>query len=163
MRSTPSLDRIGSRRLGLYVETMPDPKAFQEAVNVARELGKPIVAIKTGRSEVAQKMVVSHTASLAGSDVLVSALFERLGVARVDSLEALMEALKVLHVLGPLNGGRIGAMSTSGGDLTLLADGHGPKPDHAPAVRKGDPTSSCDGTRADGGCQSVRFPDVRLE
>jgi acyl-CoA synthetase (NDP forming) len=117
-------DRVTA--LGLYVENMPDPKAFQEAVNVARELGKPIVAIKTGRSEAAQKMVISHTASLAGSDVLVSALFERLGVARVYSLEALMEALKVLHVLGPLSGGRIAAMSTSGGDLTLLADAMGP-------------------------------------
>ena len=112
--------------LGLYLETMPDPRAFREAVNLARELGKPIVAIKTGRSDVAKKMVVSHTASLAGSDALVSALFERLGVARVDSLEALLEALKVLHVLGPLNGGCIGAMSTSGGDLTLLADALGP-------------------------------------
>jgi acyl-CoA synthetase (NDP forming) len=117
-------DRVTA--LGLYMETMPDPKAFEEAVNVARELGKPIVAIKTGRSEVGQKMVVSHTASLAGADDLVSALFTRLGVARVDSLEALMEALKVLHVLGPLDGGRIGAMSTSGGDLTLLADAMGP-------------------------------------
>jgi len=113
--------------IGLYLETMPDPKAFEAAVNVARDLGKPIVAIKTGRSQVAQKMVVSHTASLAGSDVLVSALFERLGVARVDSLEGLMEALKVLHVLGPLNGGRIGAMSTSGGDLILLADAMSPR------------------------------------
>jgi acyl-CoA synthetase (NDP forming) len=37
-----------------------------------------------------------------------------------------MEALKVLHVLGPLQGGRIGAMSSSGGDLTLLADALGP-------------------------------------
>jgi acyl-CoA synthetase (NDP forming) len=117
-------DRVTA--LGLYLETMPDPKAFQEAVNFARELGKPIVAIKTGRSEVAQKMVVSHTASLAGSDDLVSALFERLGVARVDSLEALIESLKVLHVLGPLSGGRVAAMSTSGGDLTLLADAFGP-------------------------------------
>ncbi len=117
-------DRVTA--LGLFLETMPDPKAFEEAVNVARELAKPIVAIKTGRSKVGQNMVVSHTASLAGSDVLVSALFERLGLARVDSLEALMEALKVLHVLGPLNGGRIGAVSTSGGDLTLLADAMGP-------------------------------------
>ena len=108
--------------LGLYLEAMPDPKAFEEAVNVARDLGKPIVAIKTGRSDVAQKIVVSHTASMAGSDALVSDLFDRLGVARVDSLEALMEALKVLHVLGPLDGGRVAAMSTSGGDLTLLAD-----------------------------------------
>ncbi len=108
--------------LGLYVEGMTDPRAFAEAVNLARELGKPVVAIKTGRSETAQKVVLSHTASLAGSDDLVSALFKRLGVARVDSLEALIEALKVFHVLGPLEGGRIGAMSTSGGDLTLLAD-----------------------------------------
>ena len=108
--------------LGLYLEAMSDPRAFQEAVNVARELGKPIVALKTGRSDVAQKIVVSHTASLAGSDILVSDLFNRLGVARVDSLEALIEALKVLHVLGPLDGGRVGAMSTSGGDLTLVAD-----------------------------------------
>jgi len=127
-------DRVTA--LGLYVEAMPDPKVFEEAVNVARELGKPIVAIKCGRSEVAQKIVVSHTASLAGSDVLVSALFERLGVARVDSLEALMEALKVLHVLGPLNGGRIGAMSTSGGDLTLLADAMGPSLSMPPLSEK---------------------------
>jgi acetyl-CoA synthetase len=112
--------------LGLFLETMPDPGAFQEAVNFARELGKPIVAMKVGRSAVAQKIVVSHTASLAGSDVLISALFERLGVARVYSLEALIEALKVLHVLGPLKGGRMAAGSTSGGDLTLLADGMGP-------------------------------------
>jgi len=112
--------------LGLYIETMPDPKSFQEAVNFARDLGKPIVVIKTGHSEVGKQVVVSHTASLAGSDVLVSALFERLGVARVNSLEALIEALKVLHVLGPLAGGRIAAMSTSGGDLTLLADALGP-------------------------------------
>jgi len=108
--------------IGLYMESMSDPRAFQEAVKVARELGKPVVAIKTGRSDVAQKIVVSHTASLAGSDALVSDLFDRLGVARVDSLEALIEALKVLHVFGPLDGGRVGAMSTSGGDLTLLAD-----------------------------------------
>jgi acyl-CoA synthetase (NDP forming) len=108
--------------LGLYLEAISDPKAFEDAVNLARDLGKPIVAIKTGRSDVAQKIVVSHTASLAGSDDLVSDLFDRLGVARVGSLEALMEALKVLHVLGPLAGGRVAAMSTSGGDLTLLAD-----------------------------------------
>ena len=108
--------------IGLYLEALPDPKGFQEAADVARALGKPIVAIKTGRSQIAQKVVVSHTASLAGSDVLVSALFERLGVARVDSLEALVEALKLLHVVGPLDGGRIAAMSTSGGDLTLVAD-----------------------------------------
>jgi len=113
--------------IGLYMETLSDPKAFHEAVTVARQYSKPVVALKAGRSSIGRKMVVSHTASLAGSDMLVSSLFERLGVARVGSLEALVEALKVLHVLGPLEGGRIGAMSTSGGDLTLLADAMGPQ------------------------------------
>jgi acyl-CoA synthetase (NDP forming) len=113
-------DRVSA--IGLYVEAITDPQAFAAAVGVARELGKPIVAIKAGRSEIAQRIVVSHTASLAGADDLVDALFERVGVARVDSLEALVEALKVLHVLGPLAGGRVGAMSTSGGDLSLIGD-----------------------------------------
>ena len=108
--------------IGLYLEAMPDAREFEAAVEIAREQGKPIVAIKTGRSEAAQRIVLSHTASLAGSDELISALFERVGVARVDSLEELMEALKVLHVLGPLPGGRVGAMSTSGGDLSLVGD-----------------------------------------
>lgn len=108
--------------IGLYVESVSDPHALAAAAGVARELGKPIVAVKTGRSEAAQKIVLSHTASLAGSDRLIGALFERVGIARVGSLEELIEALKVVHVLGPLAGGRVGAMSTSGGDLSLLGD-----------------------------------------
>jgi acyl-CoA synthetase (NDP forming) len=108
--------------LGLYVEAISDPFAFEDAVGVARELGKPIVAIKAGKSELAQKIVVSHTASLAGADELMTALLERVGIARVHSLEALMESLKVLHVLGPLSGGRVGVASSSGGDLILIGD-----------------------------------------
>jgi len=108
--------------IGLYLESISDPHEFEGAVRAARDLGKPIVAIKTGRSEVSRKIVLSHTASLAGSDELIDALFQRSGVARVDSLEALVEGLKVLHVLGPLAGGRVGAMSTSGGDLSMLGD-----------------------------------------
>jgi acyl-CoA synthetase (NDP forming) len=108
--------------LGLYVESISDPRAFERAVADARSLAKPVVAIKAGRSETGQRIVLSHSASLAGSDALIGALFDRIGVARVDSMEALMEALKVLHVLGPLEGGRVGAMSTSGGDLCMLGD-----------------------------------------
>lgn len=108
--------------IGLYLEAISDPAAFEAAVTIAREAGKPIVAIKTGRSDVAKKIVVSHTTSLAGADELIDALFKRTGVARVKSLEEFVEALKVLHVLGPLSGGRVGAMSTSGGDLSLLSD-----------------------------------------
>ncbi len=108
--------------IGLYLEAISDPVAFEAAVTIAREMGKPVVALKVGRSDAAKKIVVSHTTSLAGADGLIDLLFERTGVARVKTLEELIEALKVLHVLGPLEGSRIGAMSTSGGDLSLLSD-----------------------------------------
>ena len=108
--------------IGLYLESISCPAAFEEAVQFARECGKPVVAIKTGRSDAARQLVLSHTASMAGPDELVNALFARSGVARVQSLEAFIEALKVLHLLGPLEGGRIGIMSTSGGDLAMVAD-----------------------------------------
>jgi acyl-CoA synthetase (NDP forming) len=108
--------------IGLYLEAVDEPALFEEAVAVAQALGKPVVALKAGRSDISKKIVVSHTSSLAGSDELMDALFERAGVARVKTLEELVEALKVLHVLGPLKGGRLGVMSTSGGDLSLLSD-----------------------------------------
>ena len=108
--------------IGLYLEAISSPAAFEDAVRFARECGKPVVAIKTGRSDAARQLVLSHTASMAGPDELVNALFTRSGVARVQSLEAFIEALKVLHLLGPLEGGRIGIMSTSGGDLAMVAD-----------------------------------------
>ncbi|SEK55320.1 Acyl-CoA synthetase (NDP forming) [Colwellia chukchiensis] len=108
--------------IGLYVEGISDPSAFESAVRYARELGKPVVAIKSGRSAVAQKITLSHTASLAGSDELISALFARNGVGRVNSLDALIEALKVLHIHGPLQGYKLGSMSPSGGDGALVAD-----------------------------------------
>ncbi|WP_372966274.1 acetate--CoA ligase family protein [Marinobacter sp.] len=108
--------------IGLYIEGIADPRAFESAVNYARQLGKPVVALKSGRSDAAKKIALSHTASLAGSDDLISALFARAGVGRVYSMEAMLEALKVLHVHGPLNGCRLGSMSSSGGDGALVAD-----------------------------------------
>ncbi|MBK1885639.1 acetate--CoA ligase family protein [Marinobacter sp. DY40_1A1] len=108
--------------IGLYVEGISDPRAFQRAADIARQYGKPIVALKSGHSEIASQVVMSHTAALSGSDSLIDALFERAGVARVNSLETLVETLKLLHVHGPLGGVRIGAMSTSGGDMSIMAD-----------------------------------------
>jgi acyl-CoA synthetase (NDP forming) len=108
--------------IGLFIESISSPAQLEQAANYARELCTPIVAIKTGRSEIAQKVAISHTASLAGSDSLVEALFEKIGIARLESLEELIEALKVLHVVGPISGNRIGVMSTSGGDCSIIAD-----------------------------------------
>ena len=108
--------------LGLHVEGIDDIAAFIRMAETAARLGKRIVALKVGASEQAQAATVSHTASLAGSDAGAGALFERLGVIRVFSLEVLLETLKLLHVSGPLGSGRIASLSCSGGEASLMAD-----------------------------------------
>lgn len=108
--------------LGLHIEGIGDLRAFEDLATQARSLGKPIVALKAGRSEQAQAAAISHTASLAGSDAGARALLRRLGIAQVNSLTQLMETLKLLHFAGPLRANRIASMSCSGGEASLMAD-----------------------------------------
>ena len=108
--------------LGLYIEGIDDLAGFAGLAVHARKLGKAIVALKIGRSEQAQRAAVSHTASLAGSDAGADALLAQLGVGRARSLSALLEALKMLHVIGPLASTAVASMSCSGGEASLMAD-----------------------------------------
>jgi acyl-CoA synthetase (NDP forming) len=108
--------------LGLYIEGIDDLAALVELARTARQLGKPIVVLKTGKSEQAQQAAISHTASLAGSDAGANALFDRLGIGRATSLSGFLETLKLLHVVGPLAAPNIASMSCSGGEASLMAD-----------------------------------------
>lgn len=108
--------------LGLYIEGVGDLRAFEALAVQARRMGKPIVALKTGRSPQARAGAVSHTASLAGSGAGAQALFARLGVAEVTGLDAFLETLKLLHVTGALPSRRIASLSCSGGEASLMAD-----------------------------------------
>ena len=108
--------------IGLHIEGLPDCAAFAEAAALARTRRKPVIALKTGRSEQGAKVALSHTSSLAGADALYDALFERYGIARVGSITAFAETLKLLHHGGPLAGNRLVSMSCSGGEAALVAD-----------------------------------------
>lgn len=108
--------------LGLHIEGIGDLRAFERLVATARDLGKPVIALKVGRSDQALAAAVSHTASIAGSDAGSRALFERLGVAQVGTISDFLESLKLLHVVGPLPSNRIASLSCSGGEASLMAD-----------------------------------------
>ncbi|WP_298905908.1 acetate--CoA ligase family protein [uncultured Aliiroseovarius sp.] len=108
--------------LGLHIEGIGDLRAFEALAQRAAELGKPIIALKVGRSDQARAATISHTASLAGSDAGARAMLERLGIGQVDNLSAFLEALKLLHVTGPLTSNRIASASCSGGEASLMAD-----------------------------------------
>ncbi|MFI0847800.1 acetate--CoA ligase family protein [Mesorhizobium sp. IMUNJ 23232] len=108
--------------LGLHIEAFDKVDSFEKLAARARELKKPIVAMKIGRSEQARAGTVSHTASLAGSDAASDAFLKRLSIARVNSIPSFLEALKLLHAHGPLTGYRLSSMSCSGGEASVMAD-----------------------------------------
>ncbi|MFS8047691.1 acetate--CoA ligase family protein [Rhizobium sp. BR 314] len=108
--------------VGLHIEGFGDVRALEALAMHARELKKPVVALKVGKSEQAQRATVSHTASLAGSDAVADAVLDRLGIGRVSTLAELIETLKLLHVAGPLDSNAISSMSCSGGEASLMAD-----------------------------------------
>ncbi|WP_291732942.1 acetate--CoA ligase family protein [Leisingera sp. F5] len=117
-------DRVTA--LGLHIEGFGDLRAFEALAARARELGKPVIALKVGKSAEAQAATVSHTASLAGGDAGAGALLSRLGIPRLDDLPSFLETLKLLHAAGRLPSNRIATISCSGGEASLAADtGHG--------------------------------------
>ncbi|PTM92122.1 acetate--CoA ligase family protein [Mycoplana dimorpha] len=108
--------------VGLHIEGFDSIESLERLGRRARELKKPVVTLKVGKSEQAQLATVSHTASLAGNDAVSSALLARLGIGRVETLPELLETLKLLHLHGPLASFEISSMSCSGGEASLMAD-----------------------------------------
>ncbi len=113
-------DRVTA--LGFYIEGLDDANGFARMADKARRLGKAVVVVKAGRSTQARRALQTHTASLAGNDAASDAFFAACGVARVASLEVLLETLALLHLQGPLHGATLCSMSCSGGEAALIAD-----------------------------------------
>lgn len=108
--------------IGLHIEGIDDIERFSKTAIRALDKGVPIVAIKTGRSEAGAALTLSHTSSLAGSDILFDALFKRYGIGRTRDVGTFLETLKLLHVHGPLASRTVSSMSCSGGEAGLVAD-----------------------------------------
>ncbi len=108
--------------VGLYLEGLGDIRRLEALAERARELGKPIVALKVGRSIRSRSAVMTHSASLSGSATVSSALLKRLGIIETQTPESFLETLKLLHQVGPLGGNRVVSISCSGGEAGLAGD-----------------------------------------
>ncbi len=108
--------------IGMFIEAIREPQRFADIAIAAVQAGKRIVALQTGKSEAGALIAASHTASLAGNRTAYAALFERCGVATVETPTELVETLKLLDHGGPLAGYRMASLSCSGGEASLVAD-----------------------------------------
>ncbi len=88
----------------LYLESFGNPSGSRQiARRVARR--KPIVAVKSGRSQAGSRAASSHTGALAESDRVVDALLRQAGVIRTGTLEELFDVAMLLSNQ-PLPAGR---------------------------------------------------------
>ncbi len=108
----------------LFLEAIRRPERFADLARRAHAAGKPVVAYKLGRSPYGAELAASHTGALAGADAAADAFFRRLGIARVSTLEGLLELPALLIGRGPLPRPRraIGVMTTTGGGGAMAVD-----------------------------------------
>ena len=116
------LTRSEVTAFGIYLESLRDIPQFAKAALNALDRNIPLVVLKVGRSDLAARTTLTHTGSLAGSDTLYQALFDRLGVVRVPTPSLMLETLNLLTIAGAPTGQRLAAFTCSGGDVAMLAD-----------------------------------------
>src|SRR3989441_12812608 len=104
-----------------YIENFGNPRNF---VRIARETAKdkPVIAVKSGRSEAGSRAAVSHTGSLGGSDLAAEAVFFQTGVLRANSIEELFD-LAMAVALQPIpRGDRVAVVSDAGGPASMCLE-----------------------------------------
>lgn len=110
----------------LFLETIRDAPTIRAFATGAAQRGKPVVAYKLGRSAAAAELTQSHTGALAGEDDLADAFLRDCGIARVETLEALLETPSLLARL-PIRPARaaapvVGVVTTTGGGAAMAVD-----------------------------------------
>jgi acyl-CoA synthetase (NDP forming) len=112
----------------LFLESLRHGGALRTFALAAAARAKPIVAYKLGRSAPARELARSHTGALAGDDDIADAFLADCGIARVDTLDGLIEALPLLARVGaaprvePRPARTVGVVTTTAGGATMVVD-----------------------------------------
>lgn len=111
-----------TRAIGIFIETIRRPAAFIEALEKCAQAGKPVVALKVGKSGVAKRIALAHTGAVVGSNQAFSATLKRFSAIEVEDFPEMVETLEVLGKKRRPRGVRVAAVSESGGECGLMAD-----------------------------------------
>jgi acyl-CoA synthetase (NDP forming) len=111
-----------TRVICLVLETVRQPEEFIEALNLARQKGIVVIALKLGRSVKGQEFAKSHSGAMSGSADVYDAIFAHHGVIVVRSLDEMMDTAELFSTLRVPHNGFIGLGCDSGGERQLIAD-----------------------------------------
>jgi acyl-CoA synthetase (NDP forming) len=105
----------------LYLE---DIKSGKDFLRIAKKvsLKKPIVVIKSGRSEAGARAAASHTGAIAGADKIYDAAFDKTGVIRAKNTNEFFDIGKALASMKPAVGSNVGILTDAGGPGVMCVD-----------------------------------------
>lgn len=109
------------KQILLYLESFGDPKLFMQLASRISK-SKPILLVKSGRTEAGAKAVSSHTGSIAGADKAVDAMLTQSGVFRYPSIESLFTSAQAFASCPLPQGNRIAIVSNAGGPAVMATD-----------------------------------------
>ena len=108
-----------TRVIMMYIEDIVNPT---ELLETAKRLKKPVVVLKSGRTESGKRAIFSHTGALGGSDIIYSSLFRQVGMLRVDNIEDLFN-VSLAFASNPLpKGPNVAIITNAGGPGGITSD-----------------------------------------
>jgi acyl-CoA synthetase (NDP forming) len=107
-----------------FMEGLTDGRRLTGAFKHALEVGKPIILLKTGRTQRGMAAAATHTAALSGEDRVFQAICDQYGVILVDDIEPLLDITQIAAAFGKrfATQVRLGVITQSGGMGSLMAD-----------------------------------------
>jgi acyl-CoA synthetase (NDP forming) len=108
--------------IAIFLEALRNVELFRDVAVEAMKLGKPIIVLKVGRTEVGAKAAASHTGALTGADTVYDAFFSQHGITRVETLEDLFEVPALFCKTKPPKGRNVGIITTTGGGGTVVVE-----------------------------------------
>lgn len=110
-----------TRSILLYVEGIANARSFISGLRAAARL-KPVIVVKSGRSDSGTRAAVSHTGALVGADHVFDAALRRAGAVRVKSVSELFAAAQLLASGVRVAGPRLAIITNGGGPGVMAAD-----------------------------------------
>ena len=115
-------DRVGV--VLLYLESLDEPRRFLDLVTKV-SAGKPVVVLKSGRTEAGQRAASSHTGALAAADSAVAAVLKQAGAVRVDTLAEMLDVVRAFERCPLPAGPRVAVVTNAGGPAIAATDALG--------------------------------------
>jgi acyl-CoA synthetase (NDP forming) len=116
------LDDPHTHSVAVFAETFRHPERFRRVAERALSIGKPLVILKVGASEVTAQSAMAHTGALVGDDRVFEGICQQYGIIRVRSMEDLLATADIVGRTGVLRPGGLCVLTNSGGVGEIAAD-----------------------------------------